>query len=359
MPIFDSQSIQSVIVHRVGNKQTEEGIVLSPKPLVLNEQLQDLFVTFFIQPFKAEEYYHLYHDDNLLLNTVYQQAVDIFDNPECLPEASQSIARHLYDACLHPNIKGGDLFVVYFHDCQLEGETLDAVGLFKSENKEPFLKVLHDSEEWDSHDEADFAFSQFRIEPDKGININKLDKGAIIFNTQRDDGFLVSVVDASNHSTDAVYWKDNFLQIKQCEDEYFNTHQAMNAYKDFVTKELPQQFADVSKADCVELLNRGAKFFKENQNFDLDQFNQEVISQPEVIDKFQQYRQQYQEDNNIDLPENFNIHEAAVKKDARGYKNVIKLDKNFHIYVHGHPDLIEQGVDERGKYYKVYYEEEN
>ena len=47
-----------------------------------------------------------------------------------------------------PNIKGGDLFVVYFKDCQLNGETLDAIGLFKSENKSQFLKVLHDEEEW-------------------------------------------------------------------------------------------------------------------------------------------------------------------------------------------------------------------
>lgn len=38
---------------------------------------------------------------------------------------------------------------------------------------------------------------------------------------------------------------------------------------------------------------------------------------------------------------------------------MIKLDKNFHIYVHAHRDLIEQGVDEKGKFYKVYYHEES
>ena len=41
-------------------------------------------------------------------------------------------------------------------------------------------------------------------------------------------------------------------------------------------------------------------------------------------------------------------------------RSVIKLDKNFHIYVHGGEQLIEQEYDEeRGmKYYKLYYREE-
>ena len=40
---------------------------------------------------------------------------------------------------------------------------------------------------------------------------------------------------------------------------------------------------------------------------------------------------------------------------------VEKLDKYFHIYVHGGEQLIEQEYDEvRGmKYYKLYYKEEN
>nr|AMP55557.1 hypothetical protein [uncultured bacterium] len=53
------------------------------------------------------------------------------------------------------------------------------------------------------------------------------------------------------------------------------------------------------------------------------------------------------------------MNESAVKKQARNYKSVIKLDKNFHIYVHGDRRLIEQGEDEKGKFYKVYYKEES
>ncbi len=42
-------------------------------------------------------------------------------------------------------------------------------------------------------------------------------------------------------------------------------------------------------------------------------------------------------------------------------RSVLKLDKNFHIYIHGDRELIERGYDEeKGKsFYKVYFEEES
>jgi hypothetical protein len=32
---------------------------------------------------------------------------------------------------------------------------------------------------------------------------------------------------------------------------------------------------------------------------------------------------------------------------------------NFHIYIHGNRNLLEQGSDEKGKYYKIYYQVED
>jgi len=56
----------------------------------------------------------------------------------------------------------------------------------------------------------------------------------------------------------------------------------------------------------------------------------------------------------------FEISNKAVKKQARVFKSVLKLDKNFHIYIHGDKKLIERGTDEVGrKFYKIYYEEES
>lgn len=346
-------------LHRVGNKETDEGYVLSGREATLTEALQDLLVRYLISPFKVEEYYHLWHEDGLEMNALWTAARAIFSDPESLLEESQHIARHLYDACTHPNIKSGDLFVVYFSQCQLNGESMDALGIFKSENKSQFLKVMHDEEEWSREAENRSASAVFRMEIDKGIDIGKLDKGALIFNTEGDKGFVVSVVDTTNRGMDAIYWKDNFLGVKQRQDEYYNTHQVMQAYKKFVTDELPTQFQDVSRADQADLLNRSVDFFKQNDNFEMSDFERDVLGQEEVIESFKQYREQFEEEHGVEIADSFAISEGAVKKQARSYKSVIKLDKNFHIYVHGDRRLIEQGEDEKGKFYKVYYEEES
>ena len=62
----------------------------------------------------------------------------------------------------------------------------------------------------------------------------------------------------------------------------------------------------------------------------------------------------------LELEDNFKIAVQSVKKQARIFKSVLKLDKNFHVYIHGNRELIERGQDSDGrKYYKIYYENES
>ena len=203
------------------------------------------------------------------------------------------------------------------------------------------------------------ATASFAVDVDRGISTSKLDKGALIFNLEREHGYVVGVVDATNRGVDAHYWRDDFLSICQREDHYYKTNAEMKAYKKFVTDELPQQFEGVTKADQADLLNRSVDYFKQNDSFDVEDFAEQVIAQPEVIERFQSFRQQWQDDNAVTLDDSFAIDDSAVRKQSRSFKSVIKLDKNFHIYVHGDRDLIEQGEDERGKFYKVYYNQES
>lgn len=278
------------------------------------------------------------------MNEVYSYISKIFERPELLHEASINLAKHLYEQSNHPKIKRGEFYVVYFEECNINGETVEAVGLFKSENKDTFLKVYPSG-------------AGLEVESQQGININKLDKGALIFNTEKESGYIVSVVDNTNKSSEAQYWIDDFLHVCHRKDAYYNTEHVMSLAKSFVSKELPKTF-DVSKADQADLLNKTAQFFKDKDNFDMDKFTQEVISQPDVIDSFLRYKESYQQDRDIDIADNFNISDTAVKKQVKAFKSVIKLDKNFHIYIHGDRQLIEQGEDNKGKYYKVYYSEE-
>lgn len=340
----EESTLFSAAIHRVGNKAENEGCIFSKQELLLNDSLKQTLTNYFMPPFKSEQYYHFEHDTDLNLNEIYTYAHSIFNDPNQLFEQSVSIARHLYEQSEHPNIKAGDLYVVYFENCYLDGEAVEAVGIFKSENKETFLKVTQDA-------------GDLHIDCQQGVNIKKLDKGCLILNQEADKGYIVAVVDNTNRSMEAQYWMDDFLHVVCREDEYYHTQNIMALTKQFVVKELPEHF-EVTKAEQATILNDSVNFFKEKENFSIEEFSQEVIQQPEIIEHFQEYKNKFAEDNRIEFPDRFDISEGAVKKQTRSFRSVIKLDKNFHIYVHGNENLIEQGEDEKGKFYKVYYKEE-
>lgn len=341
---FIDAQIDAISIHWIGNKAGDEGVIISKKNIHIQSELSNLMTHYFVSGFKQQEFYQLFHDTDLKYNEVFGFISDIFDQPNIAHDQSVNLAKHLYEQSTHPKIKGGEFYVVYFKDCIIDGKTVDAVGLFKSENKDTFLKVYPSGD-------------GFEIESQQGVNINKLDKGALIFNTDKENGYVVAVVDNTNKGAGAHYWIDDFLHVRQRKNEYYNTQNVMALAKNFVVKELPKAF-DVSKADQAELLNKTTQFFKVKDTFDMGEFANEVIVQPEVIDSFNQYKDNYAKERDIEFSDSFSISDMAVKKQARAFKSVIKLDKNFHIYIHGDRQLIEQGEDNKGKFYKVYYKEE-
>jgi hypothetical protein len=352
MVTFFEASLNVISVHHVGNQAASEMYSLSEQPLQLKDEvIPSLLMQYFLKPFeKANEVYHLTHSSgDLNLNELYHFAKQVFADPTKFHEVSEQVAKHLYKVTNHPNIKGGELYVVYFNQVQIEGTTLDAMGVFKSENKETYLKVYPDK-------------GGFQVDyEENAININKLDKGALIFNVEEENGYKVVVIDKTNGGQDtAVYWKDDFLQLKIRNDSYNQTSNALGLYKNFVTQKLDDEF-ELSKADKIDLLNRSMKYFKEKETFDMDEFAGEVIGNPKAIESFKTFKSQFEMEYDSPIGDNFEISGNAVKKQSRVYKSVLKLDKNFHIYIHGDKELIEKGFDDdkHMNYYKVYFREEN
>lgn len=337
--------IAALAVHIVGNKAKDEPLLVSPalSGQVGDTGLMQILTAYFAGGFKSEEYYNLHHETDLACNEVYNFVCKVFDDQETFYDNSVNLARHLYEAGTHPQIKGGEFYVAYFTGCRFGGEAVDAVGLFKSETRGTFLDV----------GEQD---GQLHIFSCQGIDVNKLDKGCLVFDTEREEGFAVCVVDNTNRA-EARYWIDDFLHVRPRQDNYHNTHNILAMCKKYVTRHLPAEF-DVSKADQAEMLNETMKYFREQDSFSLDDFSEKVIRQPEVMESFTRYKQEYEQDREIRIEDEFAISDSAVRKQARAYKSVIKLDRNFHIYVHGNRNLLEQGEDEKGKFYKVYYQEE-
>jgi len=336
--------IDRIILHYVGNNSSGDGMAIAEDLMEISDLTKENILALVNNSFVLEEYFELFYSPKLELNPVYVFVRSIFEDIDSFVNQSQNCARHLYDQSTHPKIKGGEFYTVYFKDCIVDGDTVDAVGLFKSENKDTFLKVLREG-------------GNFNLKSEQGINIKKLDKGCLIFNKERENGYVVAVVDNTNKGIEAQYWVDDFLHVRQRKDEYANTQNLMTMAKNFVTKELPKEF-EVSKADQIDLLNKSLQFFKEKDTFDMDDFANEVIEQPEVIESFRNYKKNFESENDLVIDNSFSISNNAFKKQQRSYKRVIRLDRKIQIIIDGNRDHVEQGEDEKGKYYKVYYNSE-
>ncbi len=347
---FFEASIAKLSIHKIGNKLQDQYLSVSNEPVKLEDELlNNLLKQFFLAGFeKVNEIYRFHHPNNdLALNEIYHFANLLFNNPDSFHQQTEQIVRHLYEVSNHPKIKSGELYIALFNDVQIEGQLLNALGIFKSETKETYLKVAA------NNDQFNLSYEQ------EAININKLDKGCLIFCTDKTEGFKVAVIDNTNKSAEAVYWKDDFLKLKIRNDQYNQTNNLLGVYKNFVTQKLDNEF-DISKTDKIDLLNKSIKYFKEKEVFDLNEFSEEVIGNDAGIESFKKFKQDYEEEFDAPITDKFDISAAAVKKQSKVFKSVLKLDKNFHIYIHGNKELIEKGFDDDKamNYYKVYFKEE-
>ena len=344
---YSNCKIEKVSAHQIGNKNNEEDLILSKTPLyIADEQLKILLQNYFLSAFNNPEFYSFtFLNEDFKLNPLFNFASQVFENAGSFHEHSMDIAKYLYEVSLHPQIKSGDLFVAYISDIIIEGEMIDALGIFKSENKQSYLKLEEDEE-------------QFSLNHDNGINVEKLDKGCLILNLEKEDGYRICIVDRSNKSIEAQYWRDDFLKLKPCSDDFYYTKQFMNVAKNFISDQLKEEF-EVSKTDQIDLMNRSVAYFKTNDNFVKEEFESEVFQDQNVIESFDNFKNAVWEASDVEPTDNFEISPAAVKKEARIFKSVLKLDKNFHVYIHGNRELIQQGTDPDGrKFYKIFYKEE-
>ncbi len=106
-----------------------------------------------------EFYSFTFSNEDFTLNPIYNYALAIFESTKKFQEKTTDIAKHLYDMSIHPQIKSGDLFIAYFSKVCIDDEVTDAIGIFKSENRQAFLKLNQAENEFALHyDKVDWFF---------------------------------------------------------------------------------------------------------------------------------------------------------------------------------------------------------
>lgn len=347
---IDEVTMTKLVLHKVGNKSQDEGIRVAKKLFNLTDELLDVLMAYFLGGFKLDENYEFNHEVDLSMNEIYNYCSYIFEDVEAnFYDQSVNILKHLYEKSNHVKVKGGELYIAYFQDCIVNDEMVDAIGIFKAENKDTYLKLKLDEEE------------EWTLDFEEGTDISKLDKGCLVFNVEQETGYRVVSVDLK--SADAKYWKDEFLMITEVQDARFQTKSYLELCKDFGKK----AFKEEDKHERVDFLNRSKDYFEHYKEFDEKEFKEVIFEENyDKIDAFEAHKQDFQEKLGIEdtAEEGFYIDKPVVKKAKRGFKNNIQLDTQMEIKIlssQAQADgFLERGYDEEKemKYYKIYFNNE-
>jgi len=340
---FDQSKIDKLIYHRLFDEEGGEPDLNEAPYFRENADEEEVLKRIFLKPFtQTGATYEFMHAVELKLNPLFSLSKGLEAGRD-FTETSQLICKHLHQVSRHPAIPGGDLFVIGFQDVQLGNAVYNALGIYKIENKDFFLETA----------EVITGTPGLRIK--QGIGGKRFDKACLVLFTE-DESCTILMMEKAGSETD--YWQRAFVGLKPKQDDVNHTNGFLTFTKNFVTQQYPEEFV-VSRADQIDLLNRTVDFFKKHEQFDKQEFESEVLQDAEVIKSFHAYNQQIKQETDWELADQFDISAIAVKKQQRIFKSVLKLDKNFHIYIHGNRELIEQGTDPDGrKFYKIYYDNE-
>lgn len=340
---FSNIKIEKIITHFVGNAFRNEELIFSDTENQPAEEVARNLLNILLPCFnESNEEYHFTHPTEIELNPVLKYVQQILNRKE-FSKNSQRIAKILYENSTHPNIKSGEFIVVFFSGINFKGSPGTGLGFFKPESKQKFLRL----------DPNEKNYDYFFID---GITSKNIEKAALILNTNPEPVFLYNKFSSTDETK---FWKDEFLGVTLSSNSFSNTKNFMNMCKEFITKRYVEDF-EVNKTDQIDLLSRSISYFKDNEEVNIESFKKDIFHHASVIKSFDNFRDEYQASNDIDFADTIEISKVALKKQNRQFKNILKLDKNFDIYIHGNRDLIESGVEKDGrKFYKIYYNNES
>ncbi len=345
---FTPASATSVVLAKIGNPQRDEPLQTSREVFRIREEDQATLTAIFLKPFKNLIAHRFTHHSSLEQHEMNSCAKAIFDAPETLLERGCEIARRLYSKSNHPNIKSGDLCVALVDDIDVDGELRQGLCILKSESVMPFLSI--------STRDGDLQLST-----EQGINPDKIDKGCLIINHWPQKGYYVLTFDRSGG--ESRFWVRDFLGVSAVPDAAFMTTAIAKAAVAAIEEEPEDE--DTPPWETCNAAREALNYFEERENFNLQEFENEVLKSPEVVARFAEQRARLEEEHGEPLQPSFEISKKDVTKARKRIGAVLKLDTGVEIHVKAslsteHDPVLQRGYDEEKgmKYIKVYYNQD-
>ncbi|WP_314060119.1 nucleoid-associated protein [Empedobacter brevis] len=334
--------IEHLVLQKVGHKVREEANIFASKTTEFDESKEEQLIPFLFGPFKKnlelKQFSH--YTESLEFNKIYNLCKSAFEEEIDFVDFSNEVLKTLYDQSLHPQIKSGEVFTVQLNNAQFDGIPCKAIGIYKLENKSKFLR-------FDERETIDYNVL-------KGYKLDKLDKGVLILDVYRNEGFRVYTIDDNN--VESEFWTKNFLEVKPVTNPALQTKKFLETINDFSNDVVLDKTNRKEQAEFVSnTIDQLA-----NHEF----VNIEIIDETlgEYKDDFNQYLNQVE----IKLDKEFEVDPGVLITQAKKIKSEIKLDTGAKINLdllnsECAADNLERGYDDEKKmfYYKVYFNSEH
>ena len=310
--------IKAATIQIVGNKTRGEGLS-SASSLADVSDSSDFLTKLIEKSFTMDDLKCFSYIESVELNPVYQFASKIFNDNETFLKQSVNIATYLYDQSVHPNIRSGELYVLLL-ECEYKKTAVDAMAILKSEKKDPFLATDNDGRE-------------ISVRTIYGTGMKGLDKGCLILNVDRENGYVVGTVDNTNNGSDAQYWTDSFLHVTDCDDD------------------------GISDIDRAVAAKKTADVFALGETIQMDALADMICQDDKQKREFAAYREAFEKQNGGFADEVNVVKKAAIRKPVTKM-TTLKLGADFEVKVLNPEAKIEGGVEKKSgkKYYTLYYE---
>ncbi len=331
----NNSNIELLKISYVGNRIAGEQVQVAKEVLKCDELTRNLIGRYLLSGIEFHQLYKLTHPEGIEYNKVYNLASEVFEDLTSFERIADELSYLLFQRANDKSIIGGYLFVVYFKGCLVDDKTADALGIFKAETKDMFIKL--------SSEGADIRFSS-----EQGFAMNKMDKGCIIFNVDGKDGYKLAILNKSHSKSSIKYWNEDFLRCVPIVGNYLNTQAVLKAIGQFIKEQDSNQ---LQKAFLMNISLQEAK--KETLNV------KELLGTVALDDESKQRVREIfttLTGAHESMPDSITPDSVALKKTR--LKSVLKLDDNFEIIFHGGDNRIETGIDKTTglKFIKLLYE---
>ena len=337
---FIDTSLTHLMIHGIGNKCLDETLVLSSQRVKLNELTACKLLDNLLRKMPHEAPYHFSHDIDLSYNEMFAFSQKVFENADIFESMSKNIAKHLFNQGVTKKIPSGIVYIAYLQGVLVDEKEIDAIGVFKSEKIDTFLKVNYED-------------GKYSLSSEKGMGC--IDKGCLIINADSENGYLISLLNTKK-KRDTKYWNEDFLGVRLRNDDNNKTSQVVELCGSFITKN-----EAITKTDKAGMIDRILSAMAV-EDTSLEKIADSVFEDRNVRLQFMAYQQAQSYINESNLKNNFAPNIEAVEKKVRKFRNKtkLKLDENFEVLIKGGEENIIKGYDEekRLSYYKLYFREE-